>query len=445
MFLLIGRGKIGCSKDDHVCLVLESDGTHVDDEEYFRCLPDNTAFLLLRPGEAWTLPSKLNYCVSRNEGFDCWRSSETAIIPRAVSDALTTLEIYREPSFWKIVDNHGKITLVLHWDQLQNNHVRYVGPARSQEAYGNSKYNGDRVPMFSSHSLDVEVKPRDFVTVVDDKRTPVSTSLNVQMKNPGVKRSSASCANLLTKAKSKLEKELNPNALENSIPLKGDTAFHTSGFNREQEFARSSASQHSLGKCEFHCGSLHEEGRSIRSAECHNPQPSRSMSKIIKSSHVHFCDEALETVDSTVELENGATVDVCRSSRDCKLSYPDNTDSETDKESCNTAEDEFESEGGVTSEKLLLLTDQLSNDKHKHLTILDLGVILERLKAKIIDVHRLEREREDPHCFRWNINATIRGEVLRDLGVLYNGNYYSISESTIFLDPSNGFRDEEED
>lgn len=436
-------------------MVLESDGTYVDDEEYLNWLPDNTAFLLLRAGEPWTLPSKLNCCISRNEGLDCWRSLESAIIPRAVSDALSTLEIYREPSFWKVVDNHGKITLVLHWDHLQNNHhVRYVEPSDCQDAYPSTKFDGDRVPIYSSHSLtDIEMKSRDFVTVMDDKRRPVSPTLVGSVKNQASSKANnpPPSSNLTSKAKtfSKFDREFNPTTLTSLVAHKSEATCH--GSEREQEALRSnvtsSANQHNVGKCEFHCGSLHEEGRSIRSAECHSRHRIRSMSKIVKSSHVHFCDEAVDTVDSTIELDNCATSDLCQTKSGSEHKFPvtENAESETDRDSCNTAEDEFENEGGVTSEKLLLLTDQLSNDKHKHLTILDLGVILERLKAKIIDVHRLEREREDQRCFRWNINATIRGEGLRDLGVLYNGNYYSISENTILSDPLSDFRDDEDD
>jgi len=36
-----------------VRLVLESDGTQVEDGEYFRTLPNNTVLLLLRQGERW--------------------------------------------------------------------------------------------------------------------------------------------------------------------------------------------------------------------------------------------------------------------------------------------------------------------------------------------------------------------------------------------------------
>lgn len=159
------------------------------------------------------------------------------------------------------------------------------------------------------------------------------------------------------------------------------------------------------------------------------------MSKILKSTHVHFCDDGTNLINDGVES---------RSSLAAYRSHQENAGSEMEQDG-NTIEDEFENENSVTTEKLLLLTDQLCNDKHKHLTIFDLGVILERLKTKIIDVHRLEREREDLRCFRWTINATIRGEVLRDLGVLYNGNYYSISESPLLSDPLSGFRDDEEE
>lgn len=48
-----GRDKLGVSVGEPVRLVLESDGTQVEDAEYFRTLPANTVLLLLRPGERW--------------------------------------------------------------------------------------------------------------------------------------------------------------------------------------------------------------------------------------------------------------------------------------------------------------------------------------------------------------------------------------------------------
>ena len=81
-----------------------------------------------------------------------------------------------------------------------------------------------------------------------------------------------------------------------------------------------------------------------------------------------------------------------------------------------------------TARKFLLLVDQLSLDQSHHLTIKDIGIILERLSGKIVDVERLDREVEGSDCHNWTIRATIRGEAMRELGVIYNSNYYSISE-----------------
>ncbi len=67
-------------------------------------------------------------------------------------------------------------------------------------------------------------------------------------------------------------------------------------------------------------------------------------------------------------------------------------------------------------------------DTQKHLSIKDIGIILERLSAKIVDVERLEREIEGTDTRNWTIKAAIRGEALRELGVIYNSYYYSVSE-----------------
>ena len=81
----------------------------------------------------------------------------------------------------------------------------------------------------------------------------------------------------------------------------------------------------------------------------------------------------------------------------------------------------------------MLLVDQLSVDQKHHLTIKDIGIILDRLSSKILDVEKLDREKEDSDIYNWTIKATIRGEVMRELGVIYNSNYYSISEHPSYL------------
>ena len=50
---VLGREKLCVSVSEPVRIVLESDGTQVEDGEYFQTLPENTIFIVLRPGEAW--------------------------------------------------------------------------------------------------------------------------------------------------------------------------------------------------------------------------------------------------------------------------------------------------------------------------------------------------------------------------------------------------------
>ena len=48
-----GREKLCVNVGEPVRIVLESDGTQVEDGEYFQTLPENTIFIVLRPGECW--------------------------------------------------------------------------------------------------------------------------------------------------------------------------------------------------------------------------------------------------------------------------------------------------------------------------------------------------------------------------------------------------------
>ena len=46
--------KLGYDNRQDVYLVLEEDGTEVDDEEYFQSLPDNTRLMLLHHQDIWS-------------------------------------------------------------------------------------------------------------------------------------------------------------------------------------------------------------------------------------------------------------------------------------------------------------------------------------------------------------------------------------------------------
>lgn len=104
-FLRKGREKLCVSVSEPVRIVLESDGTQVEDGEYFQTLPENTIFIVLRPGEAWA-PA----------GEDIV-TQVVSTIPKIVCETLAALGLQEEIPSWKIMDNKGKITVVLHWEK----------------------------------------------------------------------------------------------------------------------------------------------------------------------------------------------------------------------------------------------------------------------------------------------------------------------------------------
>ena len=58
-----------------------------------------------------------------------------------------------------------------------------------------------------------------------------------------------------------------------------------------------------------------------------------------------------------------------------------------------------------TTDKFLLLVDQLSLEQPQHLSIKDIGIILDRLSSKIIDVAILDREIEATDTHNWTIKV----------------------------------------
>lgn len=48
-----GKEKLNIALNESVKLVLETDGTQIEDPEYFKTLPNNTTVLLLRNDEFW--------------------------------------------------------------------------------------------------------------------------------------------------------------------------------------------------------------------------------------------------------------------------------------------------------------------------------------------------------------------------------------------------------
>ncbi len=61
-----GKKKLNIPHGDKVTLVLESDGTEVDSDDFIVMQPAGTAYLLLQDGDVWT-PQLQRVCVANAE------------------------------------------------------------------------------------------------------------------------------------------------------------------------------------------------------------------------------------------------------------------------------------------------------------------------------------------------------------------------------------------
>uniref|UniRef100_T1JHZ4 Uncharacterized protein n=1 Tax=Strigamia maritima TaxID=126957 RepID=T1JHZ4_STRMM len=288
-------------------------------------------------------------------------------IPRIVCDAINTLELIDEAPSWKIMDNRGRITVVLNWDQREIRKVT-VGPSR-------------RSPTVREVH---RIFPEEGAV---ERKSPITITTKIESLDH--------------------EDGVYHDRFGKKVTTINDVMPTTGPSGRVQPVIVEHRAMSPDGSmvCDFHCCALHEEGGRIhvnKSSVATSPiqeQPDVAVRRPSpKGTHVRFLDVHVEP--RAPDKENS---------------------SESDTENTQ-AEDE------QMSERYLLLVDQLSLEQKHHLNIKDIGVILERLSSKIVDVERLEREKESDDVHNWTIKATIKGEVLREIGVIYNGHYYGISE-----------------
>ncbi|XP_011502470.1 PREDICTED: uncharacterized protein LOC105365895 isoform X2 [Ceratosolen solmsi marchali] len=450
-----GKEKLGIPINENVVLVLESDGTQIDDGEYFKTLSNNTILILLRNGESW--------CPT---GVDIIRAAISAI-PKIVCETIHALELHDETPTWEIMDNKGRVTVALHWDHRSSS-TNQVQQTKIFDSAQNTKYSSlKKSKLYSSQKPSLVIQTSldklnygtklstcsELITPVSHYNSPQITVINhddiIQRKYSSPNNSSygpiSQHGHLLKKSTSSFDSTI--------------THIHTSEcLNHINEPIISNGSPVNITdntsgqECDFHCYALHEEGRRIavhksvatspiqdtygvqQQLQILSSQPVSSLSdntrrQSIVKGHVRFCD--------TTEEEEQRGIYPFDQIHQYHTEQHESSESETE----NTImEDEI-----VTSEKFLLLIDQLTVEQKNHLSIKDIGIILERLSSKILDVERLDRENESEDCYNWTIKAIIRGDMLRELGVIYNGNYYIISEHPGYKEESEENNEDNED
>ncbi|KAJ8878737.1 hypothetical protein PR048_019323 [Dryococelus australis] len=382
-------------------------------------------------------------------------------IPKIVCETIHALELHDETPSWKIMDNKGRVTVVLHWDQRQPaQHGASLSAHKEGAKYSPSKKAEPvRPALVIQTSLEkMGIHPKKETLINDVYTPPPPTTTPRYTSGPQItviNHDDAKVGGAAAASSSYVPAGHHHHHPAHRLVKQGTGSFesaaihvHTPECANHAHLPRGGSpgngpDQNGAPECDFHCCALHEEGRRIAvhksvatspiqdAQQQTSPQPSalsdgtRRGGPGGKAQHVRFLD-----------IEGGALLRQAAEAAAAAAAH-DSSESETE----NTAMEEE----AITTEKFLLLIDQLSVDQKRHLTIKDIGIILERLSSKIVDVERLDRESESDDCYNWTIKATIRGDVLRELGVIYNGNYYAISEHPGYKEELEDNRDEEVD
>lgn len=152
--------------------------------------------------------------------------------------------------------------------------------------------------------------------------------------------------------------------------------------------------------------------------------------KDIQKQHVRFVDDHKYEKD---ENNNRRLKQPSIQEADEEQSQADENDKnernkEMNKDSSKKNEDDQEEN---LHERYLLLIDQLGEENGSHLSIKDIGIILDKMSSKIVDVDKLEKEKENDKAHNWLIKATVKGDFEREIGIIYNGIYYGIIEKKV--------------
>lgn len=351
-------------------------------------------------------------------------------IPKIVCETIHALELQDETPSWKIMDNKGRVTVVLHWDQRQHG----AGSGGKSES-GTAASSGTTTPKKQSSlviqtSVDSSGKKETLINDVYPPRYTSSPQITV-INHDDISGSSSSYGG-----------HHHPRLTKQGTSSFESTTIHIhtpecANHAHQPSTSRSGSPNNNVSECDFHCCALHEEGRKIAVHKSVATSPIQDSLSASPQQHPSSMSDGSRRA-AGVPKGHVRFLDI----EGCAAHPHQHTDHESsESETENTImEDE-----AVTTEKFLLLIDQLSVDQKRHLTIKDIGIILERLSSKILDVERLDRESESDDCYNWTIKATIRGDVLRELGVIYNGNYYAISEHPGYKEESEETREEAEE
>ncbi|XP_050528352.1 uncharacterized protein LOC126898399 isoform X2 [Daktulosphaira vitifoliae] len=496
-----GKRKLNVADATPVRLVLETDGTHVEDDEYLEGLPDHSVVLLLKDDEFW-LPGPVPPPITAIPKIVC--DTVGALLRRWCHDHLTA------PGAWTIAadDRKGRVTVVLHWDKPTavdrgcDSIGRTNGDDQDEERSivadqreCNQRFRSDSRSSEKQSSFQEDQHQRQ--QMIEQKRR-MSASLMQQSPQSSFKQGDHQHQSRKTGHHQSTSTDwyhtnvsTSTSGLSPPLPRSAGISPPRLGLSPSKHVTMTSVHLDTPEEpCDFHCCALHEEGRPIavtatspvqeptyqyqHSPQHHDRQHSHTnmMHRNDHHSlhpnpqqpmrHPHQQQQQPQQQQLTRRLspkkghvrfsdmpEGPLPPPILPSTQDNDGENPTGQDSsseETTTDDITVLEDGTSARTTNMAEKYLLLVDRPCTTSHgditvpPRLTVKDVGLILERLRSKIPDVRSVEREVEpgdqdecnddrDTCCYNWTIRATVRGRGgFRELGVIYDGGYYAVSE-----------------
>ena len=413
-------------------VVLEADGTEVEDDGYFQTAEKDTIFILLKPGETW-LPL----------GVEALKSALSAI-PGLVSEALNKLEASDKLPNWKVSDNNGIISVVLSWDTRDRTAESPLPDADIElltvdQALGLGSTGPPFGPSTTSTGLTRQVSPLSAAQQQQQQHLQADQSSvkRTSAQSPPILKHTTSVApslltstsiprgNLIgledlasqfsTVTSSRITRpEILPEIQTSFYTGTGETLAMEYDTDSDEDKTDQASPSHDHNHCDFHCSGIH---RQIQ------------IKKIVTSVATSPISESIVPFPPALVPRDGRSITPTSRRpgsknvrfQDLEQMKKSNGSEDSDTETTDREEEQL-------CERYLLLVDQLAIGHERHLTVKDIGCILEKLSTKIVDVDKLERERESSDCHNWVIRALIRGESLREIGVVYNSQYFGIIE-----------------
>lgn len=165
--------------------------------------------------------------------------SAITAVPGIVCDALNKMELVDKPPSWKIMDNRGNVTVVLHWDHRDR---ISIGGKRVEPTW--------RVEVVSS-------KPSDQ-TNAQTYKTVTSNSTSSTITPTSASRAKLSLDGLRTRPPLRSLPTQRP-----SSPIQIQDDDDDDDDSEDEKTEREISPTHDHSQCDFHCSAFHREGTQI--------------------------------------------------------------------------------------------------------------------------------------------------------------------------------------